>query len=119
MKLLTSTFILLAIFLTSSCAIIKDSDFSKIAIGMSKDDFLLLNLNPRIIGSKKYNDGFLEIYERIDFKHYPAQEQRHYWFYFYNNILEEWGPKENFVPNEYDKYYKEYIKKTKNEKEQD
>jgi len=103
----------------ASCAISKDTDFSQIKLDMTKEEFLNINLDPRIIGSKNYNNGLLEIYERIDFRHRPIESQRHYWFYFYDEKLEEWGPKENFIPNEYDKYYKEYIRKKniKNENE--
>lgn len=106
-----STVIVLAfIALFASCGLMRPMDFTNINVGMNQQEVIQKIGKPNlVIASKKYNDGILEIYEYAiggDSTHI-----RRNWLHFFNNELQEWGPKENYSPNDYDEYHRRYQRK--------
>lgn len=107
MKLFNVSIILLATLLFTSCGLLKETDFSSIKIGMTTDQVKERIGKPgRVVAAKRYDDGILEVYEYPRLKAQPDTMLN--WLYFIDNRLEEWGPKEQYVPSDYDKYYNKY-----------
>lgn len=104
------TFILLFAVIFSSCAALKSIDYTSIKVGMTQNQVMSLIGKPqKVIGSKRYSDGILEIYQYPTYKISPDTLLN--WLYFFNNELQEWGPKESYVRDDYDRYYRNYRKR--------
>lgn len=108
-KLQFIALILFFIALTS-CKMLRPTDFSSIRLDMTKQEVEQVIGKPtHVVGAKRYNDGILEIYE---YKLYPrlgvAQDNRYNWLFFLNNKLQEFGDKNEYIPNEYDRYYNRF-----------
>lgn len=107
MKQLTS--LLLFTWLFTSCASFKTPDFSQVRIDMSKEEVSkMLGTPSTVISAKKYDDGVLEI---LQYYRVPAisatSDLDCIWLFFFNNKLDEWGPKTNYTPfNEYNYHRK-------------
>ncbi|MDF2518221.1 MAG: hypothetical protein K0R59_3517 [Sphingobacterium sp.] len=100
--------ILALVGLFVSCGIMKPMDFTNIKVGMNQQEVIQKIGKPNlVVASKKYNDGVLEIYEYITGSIDSTHVKRS-WLHFFNNELQEWGPKENYSPNDYDEYYRRY-----------
>lgn len=109
MKFFTATILLLSTLLITSCALLKETDFSSIKIGMTTEQVKERIGKPaRVVAAKRYADGILEVYEYPRLKAQPDTMLN--WLYFIDNKLEEWGPKEQYIPNDYDRYYNKYRK---------
>ncbi|UIR55526.1 hypothetical protein LZQ00_14790 [Sphingobacterium sp. SRCM116780] len=105
--------IMLSLILFVSCKMLKGPDFTKIQVGMTKEKVVQqLGKPDAIVASKKYQDGILEIYEygtpQLENSADSTAGFRQYWLYFFNNELQEWGIKRNYVPSDYDRYYEKY-----------
>ncbi|MDR2269755.1 MAG: hypothetical protein LBF27_02510 [Sphingobacterium sp.] len=103
-----STFIVLAfITLFAGCGLMKLRDFTNIKVGMNQQEVIQKIGKPDlVVASKKYNDGILEIYEYTIAG--DSTHVRKNWLHFFNNELQEWGPKENYSPSDYDEYHRRY-----------
>jgi hypothetical protein len=107
MKLLNASFVLITILFLSSCGLLKETDFSLVKIGMTTEQVIERVGKPsRIIAAKRYEDGILEVYEYPRLKAQPDTMLN--WLYFIDNRLEEWGPTEQYLPSEYDRFYQKY-----------
>ncbi len=108
MKQLTILFLIA--LLSSSCAAFKTPNFGSVSIGMSKEEVIKrLGNKYTIISAKKYDDGVLEIlqYQRFATVSTTGNDNDYNWLFFFNNQLDEWGPKTNYAPfNEYNYYRK-------------
>jgi hypothetical protein len=107
MKLLKASFVLITLAILSSCGVYYSQDYTLIKIGMTTEEVIAIAGKPiQIVAAKKYDDGILEIYE------YPSRPLRTdtllNWYHFIDNKLEEWGPKEQYAPSDYDRYYHKY-----------
>ncbi|WP_160070286.1 hypothetical protein [Sphingobacterium bovisgrunnientis] len=107
MKLLIASFVLITLAILSSCGVYYSQDYTLIKIGMTTEEVIAIAGKPiQIVAAKKYDDGILEIYE------YPSRPYRTdtllNWYHFIDNKLEEWGPKEQYAPSDYDRYYHKY-----------
>lgn len=73
--------------LVISCATMRDLDFSRIKMGMSKSDITLtLKRKPEaMVGAKQYSNGVMEIEEYFN----PSYDstKAFYWFYYWNDKL--------------------------------
>lgn len=94
------TYLLLFTWLFTSCASFKSPDFSQVRIGMSKEEVSKrLGNKYTIISAKKYDDGVLEILQYLRVPAITATSDLDYnWLFFFNNKLDEWGPKSNYSP---------------------
>jgi len=100
------TLILLTITLLSSCGIKTRSNFSTVKIGMSQEQVVKqLGKNYEVVAAKKYDDGVLEIYQYLTQYETENSPAKYNWLFFFNNKLEEWGPRENFQPYDYFRPY--------------
>jgi len=107
MKLLKTSFVLITILFISSCGLLRETDFSLIKVGMTSEQVKERIGNPlRVVAAKRYDDGILEVYEYARLRAQPDTMLN--WLYFIDNRLEEWGPKEQYIPSEYDRYYQKY-----------
>lgn len=95
--------LLLTTLLLTSCSTFKGADFSKISIGMTKEEVVKrLGNKYTIISAKRYEDGILEIYQYLNVGNiYATSDAAYNWLFFFNNKLEEWGPKEDFKRYDY------------------
>lgn len=62
----------------------------------------------RVIGAKKFNDGILEIYEYDLYRYITDSLDKSSWLFFFNDKLQEFGDKNEYIPNEYDRYYRRF-----------
>lgn len=107
MKFFTAAILLISTLLITSWALLKETDFSSIKIGMTSEQVKERIGKPaRVVAAKRYADGILEVYEYPRLKARPDTMLN--WLYFIDNKLEEWGPKEQYIPNDYDRYYNKY-----------
>src|SRR5690606_23934835 len=103
MKFFTTTILLILTLLITSCALLKVTDFSSIKIGMTTEQVKeRIGISAYVVDDKRYADGILEVYEYPRLKARPDTMLK--WLYFIDNKLEEWGPKEQYIPNDYDRY---------------
>lgn len=112
MKLFTAAILLFSTLLVSSCGILRNPDFSLVSLGMTKEEVISqLGKPQRVVGAQRYDDGILEIYEyKIDKLVSDEIDSRYNWLYFLNNELQEFGDRNQYIPNEYDRYYNKYRK---------
>jgi hypothetical protein len=110
MKTIKALFLLIITLSIHSCAVYKNPDFSLIRLDMSKEEVInLLGKPQRVVGAQKYDDGLLEIFEYKANKITSEEvDGRYNWLLFLNNKLQEFGDKNQYLPNEYDKYYDKY-----------
>ncbi|MCA5006583.1 hypothetical protein [Sphingobacterium bovistauri] len=109
MRTLTTIIILAFTIFLSSCGLLRETDFSLIQIGMTTAEVKQnIGTPARVVAAKRYDDGILEIYEYPRLKAQPDTMLN--WLLFIDNRLEEWGPKEQYLPSEYDRYYHKYRK---------
>jgi hypothetical protein len=109
MRLLTASIIVSSSILLASCGLLKETDLSLIKIGMTTEQVKEKIGKPsQVVAAKRYDDGILEVFEYPRLRSQPDTMLN--WLYFIDNKLEEWGPKEQYVPNEYDRYYNKYRK---------
>ena len=112
MKLLKTSFVLITLFFLSSCAAYFLKDFSLIKIGMNTEEVQEKIGKPiRVVSAKKYDDGILEVYEYTH--HDYRTDTLLTWLFFMDNKLEEWGPKEQYAPTDYERYYQKYRRNNK------
>ncbi|MGJ1432176.1 hypothetical protein ACR79M_11415 [Sphingobacterium spiritivorum] len=115
-KFLRVVLILLTIFILGSCKMISGRsgpDFTKIHVGMVKEDVIKQIGKPgAIVSSKKYNDGVLEVHEYYTWQPEVVIDSttiyREYWLFYFNNELQEWGTKKSYSPEDYDIYYRRF-----------
>ncbi len=86
-RILNFAVVFSTLFMFSSCAALRGPDFSRIQLGMNKED-LRITLNVRsdnIVSAERdpFNNSLLEIVQ-----YYWVGER--YWFYFINNRLDKW-----------------------------
>lgn len=96
--------LLFATLLFASCSSFRVPNFSKIKIGMTPEQVIKqLGNKYTVISAKKYEDGVLEIYQFSNVSSIDGNTDAstYNWLFFFNNKLEEWGPKENFQPYDY------------------
>lgn len=79
--------VLILALLLAGCGAFKQLDFSKVKIGMSKEDVsTILQKRPNnIIGAKQYPKGTMEVEEY--YYRTMQGEDRYYWLYFLNDKL--------------------------------
>lgn len=105
------TILFLIALLSSSCTAFKTPNFSNINIGMSKEEVVKrLGNKYTIISAKKYDDGVLEIFQYLKVPAIAAtsSDTEYNWFFFFNNKLDEWGPKENYNSFNEHNYYRKH-----------
>jgi len=72
----------------------RDIPLHSISVGMSEDD-IIENLGKpyNVIGSRKYKEGNIEVWEYRRYELGTAFDQllEKYWLYFWNGKLEQWG----------------------------
>ncbi|EEI91372.1 hypothetical protein HMPREF0765_3092 [Sphingobacterium spiritivorum ATCC 33300] len=113
---LRAVLILLTLFIFGSCAMISGRsgpDFTKIHVGMVKEDVIKQIGRPgAIVSSKKYDDGILEVHEYYTWQPEVVIDSttiyRQYWLFYFNNELQEWGTKKSYSPEDYDIYYRRF-----------
>ncbi|MGJ1264808.1 hypothetical protein ACR78F_02135 [Sphingobacterium spiritivorum] len=113
---LRAVLILLTIFIFGSCKMISGTsgpDFTKIHVGMVKEDVIKQIGKPgAIVSSKKYDDGILEVHEYYTWQPEVVIDSttiyRQYWLFYFNNELQEWGTKKSYSPEDYDIYYRRF-----------
>ena len=110
MKTIKALVLLIITVSINGCAAFKNPDFSLITLDMSKQGVISLIGKPqRVVGAQKYDDGLLEILEyKVDKITSEQLDSRYNWLFFLNNELQEFGDKNQYLPNEYDKYYQKY-----------
>lgn len=107
MRLFNTALILITSLILSSCGLLKETDFSLVKIGMTAEQVQEKIGKPRrVVAAKRYDDGILEVHEYSRLKAQPDTNLN--WLYFIDNRLEEWGPKEKYTPQDYDRYYQKY-----------
>ena len=110
MKTIKALILLIITVSMHSCAIYRSPDFSLITLDMSKQEVISIIGKPqRVVSAQKYDDGVLEILEyKVDKIASEQLDSRYNWLFFLNNELQEFGDKNQYLPNEYDKYYQKY-----------